>query len=43
MTTITDWLMVFITTIYVLATFLIFFSNKKAAQATQEQVKASVK
>ena len=43
MPTITDWLMVVITAIYVVATFLIFLSNNKSAQATQDQVNASVK
>ena len=32
-----------ITAIYVVATFLIFVSNNKSAQATQDQVKASTK
>jgi len=40
---ITDWLMFGITVVYVVATFLIFLSNNKSAQATKNQVKASLK
>lgn len=37
MPTITDWIMVEITTVYVVATILICFFNYKAAKATKEQ------
>lgn len=38
MPTITDWIMVAITAIYVLATIIICFANYKSAKATREQV-----
>ncbi len=37
MESITDWLMVIITSIYVVATILICFYNAKAAKATADQ------
>ncbi len=41
MPTITDWLMVVITTVYVLATIFICRANIKSAEATREQVAES--
>lgn len=38
MSTITDWLMVIITLVYVIATIFICFFNYKSAKATREQV-----
>lgn len=38
MPTITDWLMVVITAIYVIATIAICLANTKSAKATREQV-----
>jgi len=38
---ITDWIMVVITTIYVLATICIWFANKKAADASRAQLEES--
>ena len=42
MPTITDWLMVGITLVYVIATIAIYKSNKDSAKATRDQVNASV-
>ena len=41
MPTITDWLMVIITFVYVAATILICIFNGRSAKATQEQVAES--
>lgn len=38
---ITDWLMVVITLIYVIATIAIWYANKKSAEATREQLDES--
>ena len=43
MATITDWLMVGITIVYVIATIAIYKSNKASARATREQVEISAK
>ena len=40
---ITDWLMVVITTIYVIATICITKSNKDSASASREQLKESIR
>ena len=42
-TTITDWLMVIITIVYVIATIFICRANIKSAEATKEQLKESQK
>ena len=41
MTTVTDWLMVGITLVYVVATIFIWRANSKSAEATKEQVAES--
>ena len=41
MPTVTDWLMVVITAIYVVATIAIWFANKKSARMTEKQLKES--
>ncbi len=41
MPSVTDWLMVAITAIYVIATILIYRSNNKAVQTAQEQIEES--
>lgn len=38
MPTITDWLMVGITLVYVIATIAIWFANHKSARATEKQL-----
>ena len=43
MPTITDWLMVVVTTVYVFATIIICVFNGKSAKATREQVAESIR
>lgn len=43
MPTVTDWLMVGITIVYVIATIIICFANMKSAKATREQVNESIR
>lgn len=43
MENITDWLMVGVTIIYVLATVFIFIVNRKSAEAAKEAVEVSKK
>ena len=39
----TDWIMIIITTIYVIATIVICISNKRSADAAKEQTREMIK
>lgn len=42
-TMLTDWIMIIITTIYVIATIVICISNKRSADAAKEQTREMIK